>query len=382
MEAVPGVPQLLRVINDRAALDLLVRHGPLSRTSMAQLTGLSHPTATRLLARLEDSGLVIPAGFSEGGKGPNSRLYAINPAAAYFAALDVTPAGTDVAIANLMGDVVARTARTQPAPARVRNAITAALKPLGIGLDRIAQVVIGTPGSINPRTGILEYADHLPGWQEPDIVARLADVLGVDVIVENDVNLAALAENRIGAAAGRADFALFWVGEGLGLGLVMDGGLRRGATGGAGEISYLPGLPPTRLRTGDLGDFQTNAGAPALLELARRHGIAGTTPTAILRAARRRAPALFADWAGRIAVGLAAVTCVLDPELIVLGGPVGTAAGSDLAEPLAAELAAITPRAPSIVVSSVPGNAVQAGALLTCLAAGRERLFNGTTAGR
>jgi predicted NBD/HSP70 family sugar kinase len=381
VNAVPGVPQLLRVINDRAALDLLVRHGPLSRTSMAQLTGLSHPTATRLLARLEQSGLVVTAGFAEGGKGPNSLLYAINPKAAYFAALDVTPAGIEVAVADLTGDVVSRVTRGQPAPTRVRAAVSAAIKPLGIGLDGLAQVVIGTPGSVNPRTRTLEYAEHLPGWQEPDVVARLADALGVDVVVENDVNLAALAEHRIGAARDCSDFALFWMGEGLGLGVVMDGGVRRGATGGSGEISYLPGVPPSRLRPGDPGDFQSSAGEPALLELAGKHGVAGTTATAVLRAARRT-PALFAEWAGRIAVGLAAVTCVLDPELIVLGGPIGTAAGSDLAEPLAERLAAITPHAPRIEVSSVPGNAVAAGALLTSLAAGRERLFNGTTSGR
>jgi predicted NBD/HSP70 family sugar kinase len=382
VDAVPAVPQLLRVINDRAALDLLVRRGPLSRTSMAQLTGLSHPTATRLLARLQRSGLVVEAGFAEGGKGPNSRLYAINPSAAYFAALDVTPGGIDVAIADLTGDVVARRRTVRPAPARVRSAVTAAMRSLGIGLDRLAQVVVGTPGSIDPRTGVLEYADHLPGWQEPDLVARLANLLGVDVVVENDVNLAALAEHRIGAAQGCADFALFWIGEGLGLGVVMDGGLRRGATGGAGEVSYLPvpGMAPTRpLRRVDPGDFQVTAGAPALLELARRHGVPGTTPAAVLRTARRAGSSLFGEWATRIAAGLAAVTCVLDPEVIVIGGPVGTAAGTDLAEPLATELAAITPRAPRVVVSSVRGNAVQAGALLTSLGAGRERLFNATT---
>ena len=78
----PGTPRVLRAMNDRAALDLLLEHGPLSRTRIGKLTGLSKPTASQLLARLEAAGLVLATGTSEGRPGPSAQLYAVNPAAA------------------------------------------------------------------------------------------------------------------------------------------------------------------------------------------------------------------------------------------------------------------------------------------------------------
>ncbi|MGC4111580.1 MAG: MarR family transcriptional regulator [Nocardioides sp.] len=66
----PGTPRMLRGINDRAALDLLLEHGPLSRTRLGELTGLSKPTASQLLTRLEADGLVVASGSSRGGRGP------------------------------------------------------------------------------------------------------------------------------------------------------------------------------------------------------------------------------------------------------------------------------------------------------------------------
>ena len=104
----PGTPRLLRGMNDRAALDLLLEHGPLSRTRLGELTGLSKPTASQLLARLERAGLVVATGVSEGGPGRNAQLYEINPASAYVAALDVTPARIVAAVADVSGRVVGR----------------------------------------------------------------------------------------------------------------------------------------------------------------------------------------------------------------------------------------------------------------------------------
>ena len=87
----PGTPRVLRAMNDRAALDLLLEHGPLSRTRIGKLTGLSKPTASQLLARLEAAGLVLATGTTEGRPGPSAQLYEVNPAAGHAAGLDVTP---------------------------------------------------------------------------------------------------------------------------------------------------------------------------------------------------------------------------------------------------------------------------------------------------
>src|SRR3954452_12034704 len=105
----PGTPRLLRGINDRAALDLLLTHGPLSRGRLGELTGLSKPTASQLLARLERAGLVVAIGVSEGGgRGPAARLYQVNPSAAYVGALDVTPQRIVAAVADVSGRTLGR----------------------------------------------------------------------------------------------------------------------------------------------------------------------------------------------------------------------------------------------------------------------------------
>ncbi|MER7368643.1 MarR family transcriptional regulator, partial [Nonomuraea wenchangensis] len=103
---VPGTPSLLRAINDRAALRALLDRGPLTRPEIGALTGLSKPTASQLLARLQEAGLVVLDGVREGLPGRTAEVYRINPAAAYAGALDVTPDRIEARIADLTGAVV------------------------------------------------------------------------------------------------------------------------------------------------------------------------------------------------------------------------------------------------------------------------------------
>ncbi|MBR7679082.1 winged helix-turn-helix transcriptional regulator, partial [Streptomyces daliensis] len=93
-------------MNDRAALDLLLSQGPLSRSRIGKLTGLSKPTASQLLARLEAAGLVVVTGTSAGRPGPGAQLYAVNPRAAYVAGLDVTPGRILAGVADIAGRTV------------------------------------------------------------------------------------------------------------------------------------------------------------------------------------------------------------------------------------------------------------------------------------
>src|SRR5687768_7437699 len=195
---VPGRPSLMRAINDRAALEVLLERGPLTRPQLSELTGISKPTASQLLSRLEEAGLVVQDGIREGLPGRTAELYRINPAAAYVAGLDVTPARIRAVVADLTGGVAGE--HTLPTPARsgvdavarVQAALDAA--SAGIPRDRLRRVVIGIGGAVDPTTGRLGYAAHIPGWHVPDLGERLTGALGTPVSIENDVNLSALAE--------------------------------------------------------------------------------------------------------------------------------------------------------------------------------------------
>ncbi|WP_446046482.1 ROK family transcriptional regulator [Streptomyces olivaceus] len=393
----PGTPRVLRAMNDRAALDLLLEHGPLSRTRIGKLTGLSKPTASQLLARLEAAGLVLAGGTTEGRPGPGAQLYEVNPAAAYAAGLDVTPARVLAAVADVTGRTVGR--YELPTPGRrpavpvvqqVTDALDGAVKAAGLARSDVHRLVVGTPGAFDPGTGRLRYASHLPGWHSPALLDELAAALPMPVGYENDVNLAAVAEQRLGAARGHEDFVLLWSQEGLGAALVLGGRLHRGWTGGAGEVGFLPvpGAPLVRKvsRTGS-GGFQELAGSQALAGLAREVGVtdvpSGPYPEVaaalVARAARtgdgphRR---LLQTYATRLATGLASLVSVLDPELVVLSGTSLVAGGEALRDLVRDELEELAASRPRLVVGDVTEHPVLRGALESALATTRDEVFD------
>ncbi|GAA2389577.1 ROK family transcriptional regulator [Streptomyces glaucosporus] len=402
----PGTPRVLRAMNDRAALELLLAHGPLSRGRIGALTGLSKPTASQLLARLEDAGLVVATGTSRGRPGPGARLYSLNPAVAHVAGVDVTADRVRAAVADLTGRTVGAfevpvSGRRSPGSAvrQVVAAVDGAAGDAGLSRDGLHRVVIGTPGAFDPRTGRLRYASHLPGWHSPALQEELAAALPMPLEYENDVNLAAVAEQRLGAARGHDDFVLLWNEEGLGAAVVLGGRLHRGHTGGAGEVGFLPvpGVPLMRrvARTGG-GGFQELAGAAAVVRTARELGL--TPPPGPVREA---AAALLARAAGHtgpdgradggpdgpggellrrtataLATGLASVVAVLDPGLVVLSGGVLTAGGEALRTLVQRELAELAAPRPRLVLGAVTGHPVLSGALESALAATRDEVFD------
>ncbi|GAA5071719.1 ROK family transcriptional regulator [Streptomyces similanensis] len=393
----PGTPRVLRAMNDRAALDLLLEHGPLSRTRIGKLTGLSKPTASQLLARLEAAGLVLATGTSEGRPGPNAQLYAVNPAAAHAAGVDVTPRRIRAAVADVTGRTVGAyelpTPGRRPAPpvvGQVTDALDGAVKAAGLARADVHRLVVGTPGAFDPTTGRLRYASHLPGWHSPALLDELAAALPMPVEYENDVNLAAVAEQRLGAARGHQDFVLLWNQEGLGAALVLGGRLHRGWTGGAGEVGFLPvpGAPLVRQVTrANSGGYQELAGSQAIPELARELGVpdvpTGPYPQAVAALVARAADrpsgphrALLTAYATRLATGLASLVSVLDPELVVLGGASLTAGGEVLRALVEAELEELAAARPRLVVGGVRDHPVLRGALESALAATRDEVFD------
>ncbi|MCC9152185.1 ROK family transcriptional regulator [Streptomyces parvulus] len=393
----PGTPRVLRAMNDRAALDLLLEHGPLSRTRIGKLTGLSKPTASQLLARLEAAGLVLAGGTTEGSPGPGAQLYEVNPAAAYAAGLDVTPDRVLAAVADVTGRTVGRyelptPGRRPAAPVvqQVTDALDGAVKAAGLARADVHRLVIGTPGAFDPGTGRLRYASHLPGWHSPTLLDELAAALPMPVEYENDVNLAAVAEQRLGAARGHEDFVLLWNQEGLGAALVLGGRLHRGWTGGAGEVGFLPvpGAPLVRKvsRAGS-GGFQELAGSQALPALARELGLTDLPPgpyheaaaALVARAARTDdAPhrRLLQTYATRLATGLASLVSVLDPELVVLSGTALAAGGETLRDLVRDELEELAASRPRLVVGDVTDHPVLRGALESALATTRDEVFD------
>jgi predicted NBD/HSP70 family sugar kinase len=397
MERRPGTPSLLRELNDRAALDLLLPGTPLTRTQISEQTRVSKVTVAQMLTRLEERGLVAVVGQQEGGRGPNAALYSVVPSSAYVAGLYVEMDLVSAGVADVTGRILAEVSVNPNNAANpvelVRNAVDRACRTAGVEMNRLSAFVIGSPGVVDPRTGDPQLAVNLPDWHE-GVLDSLRGALHRPVIIENDVNLAALAERSVGAARDLGDFVLVWIGGGLGMAAFLGGKVHRGAVGAAGEIGYLPvpGAPlPEDVRHPANGGLQSLVGGNVVRMLAGVFGFAAPTAEEAVSAAVQaaagsasngsgatvaRAEEFLGEVARRVALGVASVSVVLDPGLVVLGGNVGMAGGVPLADRVAAEVARICPASPRVVPTAVSGAPVLRGAMLAAVDQAREDLLD------
>ncbi|WP_250027400.1 ROK family transcriptional regulator [Paractinoplanes maris] len=389
----PGTPRLLRALNDRAALELLLNRGPLTRAQLGEMTGLSKVTASQLVERLEQRGLVRRVGEQAGGRGPNAQLYAVTPGSAHVIGVDVGPDRVVAACADITGSIIGRveqsTKDTDDPVGVVHNAVVQAATDAGTDMSSVRRVVLGTPGLVDPTSGEISFAWDLPRWHR-GLLDDLRRDLHTPVVFGNDVNMAAVAESSTGAAAGVTDFVLIWAGRGVGLASVIDGRLHQGHTGAAGEIGYLPvagaevprHLARKASKGGVRGAFQSIAGADAVKAIGKKYGFRGAEASDVVRNAVEAGPAgepVLDELAGRLALGVAATCVVLDPPLVVLAGEVSQAGGPALAARVENEVATITLVNPKVVITGVAAEPVLHGALHTALAAVRDEVFGSTT---
>ncbi|MEU0835721.1 ROK family transcriptional regulator [Streptomyces sp. NPDC005969] len=391
----PASPSTARAINDRLALRLLQQDGPLTATQLKTLTGLSRPTVADLVERLQGAGLIRVVGESGAARrGPNARLYGIVADRAHLAALDVRTDSVAVVVADLLGVTLAEATL----PIGSDTGTDAAAEQAAALLERTAReagavplhsVGIGAPGLIDPVTGELHDTTGLPAWHRR-LVRVLQQRLPATVLVENETNLAAVAEHRAGAARDRDTFVLLWLGHGIGAAVMLDGKLRRGASGGAGEIGFLPvpGTTGVPSAVSCDGGFHSLAGSVPVCELARGHGIdvhtrpgSGEQEPAAASAVRAalagegEGEAFLGALADRLAVGAAAVASVIDPGCVVLAGEVGHAGGDALASRVEERLAMMSPLRTEVRAGALGGSAVLRGALLAAREAAQDELF-------
>jgi predicted NBD/HSP70 family sugar kinase len=373
-------PQLIRALNEQLLLSQIRQVGPCSRADLARISGLSKPTVSQALANVERSGLVRIAGQRTGVPGRSALLYEIRPDAGFVLGLDIGQNYLRGALADLTGEIRAKhSARTKASSVRGRVAELIGLAEslcadAGVARSDITQTVIGSPGVYDPRRGAMALTGGLAGLlSRPAVLAGLREAFGADLVLENDVDAAALAEQARGHGREFSSFAFVWIGTGIGLGLVLDGRLHRGAHGVAGEIAYMPISEPQGADEQDArrrGTLEAAGSAPAVVRAARRAGMRG--PVSALRvfeaAARgdERAAGVVAAEARLVAKAISAVVTVVDPALVVLGGGIGQAPG--FAAAVTAELRGLAPVLPEVRVSALGTDAVIDG----CLASGAE----------
>jgi predicted NBD/HSP70 family sugar kinase len=380
---------LLRQLTEQAVLEAVFRHGPITRPQIAGQTGLSKPTVSQAVARLERSGLVHQVGHRRGMPGRVATLYSVNQQMGFVVGVDVGGSRVRAAVANLPGEILFEEQRATHQRGggyvvrQIANMARAMATRAGIDWSLLARAGIATPGVVDPRTRRLHLAANIASWEGMRLEEALVAALGVPVEIGNNVNLAAVGEKWQGLARDVSTFAYLAVGAGVGMGLVLDDELFVGARGAAGEIAYLPLAPdPLDPRHRSHGALEDMAGGSAIV------AAAGSAPgwdrplpasaEEVFRLAREGyepARRIVEEEGGRIGMAIASACGVIDPELVVLGGGIG---GNPLVlEPAKATASALLPFVPRIETSMLGDRAALYGGVAVALRAARDDLLWG-----
>ena len=388
MRSTHGTPSWLGAVNDRVGLSALLDHGPLTRNRICELVGVSKPTASMMMNRLIAAGVVEERGQVSGGSGRNATLYAARSDRALGVAIAIDAHELRASVVDAAGgprpvvrtalpaDPAARSAVGEVAAA-IRDASTAA----GTDPDEVHTICIGTAGYVDPGGAGTLFSETLPGWPTTGLRATLEAELGVVAFIENDVNLAALAERATGAGVDRDVFALLWLGNGVGASFDVAGDLHRGTFGGAGEIGFLPLSADARALDDAASTSQDLVGAVAVRRLAAAHGLPADDYQGAIEAIGASPDRdLIIDQLGeRIAHISLALLATLDPGLLVLAGPTAAVGGPRLVEAVERDIRRLSRWYPDVVATHVEGDAVLAGARAFLAAKVRDELL-GTVA--
>lgn len=233
--------------NQSVILDA-IRRSPtgLSRVELASATGLSAQTISNICRRLLDREFIVAAGQQISGPGKPRTILRLNPSGRFALGVHLDPTVTTFVILDLTGSVVARSRHPTPTStdpdviiANLVSAISELVSASGVSRDRIAGVGIAAPGPIDRVRGTVVDPPHLVGWHHVQLRDALAEGTGFPAILDKDVTAAAVAEMWAGGPSGLGSFAFFYLGTGIGAGLVVRDEAVRGSSDNAGEIGHI-----------------------------------------------------------------------------------------------------------------------------------------------
>lgn len=352
----------LRRLNTTVVLRALHRRSPRTLAELAASTGLSRPTVEAAVEELAERGLVGESVEESGERPPGrpARRFRFRTEAGYVLGADIGLHKMVLLLADLGGTVLAVQRRDiDPelgGSARLDLLRHGAEAFLDTHAPRRAAVLarcVGVPGVVD--TGGVVTSVVVPEWSGVDLGRLLQDGEPGHTLVENDVNLAVLAERWQGAATLAGDVVCVLTGHRVSCSLTIGGRLHRGRRGGAGELGMLPLLGMSTAQEALKWSGARRDGESEVAALAR----AADT-------AEPRALAAVADFADRLAPGIAALSLAVDPELIVLTGG-ATPVGRHLVPLLQERLHPMTLHVPRIALSTLGERGVAIGAVRKAL---------------
>lgn len=349
-----GTPQFMKSINRATIVDALVKNSPISQTRICEITGLSRATVSTIVNELKQERLIVEVSKEVSTGGRRQTLLKLDENAGYVVGIDLGGTKMVGAVTNLNGKFIVKMrwptkSSDDDGPetilATLINFIKTLIAKAGVDIEKVRGIGIGVPGVVRPG-GVVEWAPNLK-WRNLDLASELVAAIKRPVFIENDVNLLALGEYWYGAAQGCQSMACLAVGTGIGAGIIINGQLYSGVHQAAGEIcnllvdrSYL-GKDFTQY-----GCLEMLASGPAIAkqymtalqnnaenkknkdngsnnESGEESNLTGAE--LVFNEAARDNPIakqIIEEFSQNISMAIIALTTVLDPDVIVLGGGV------------------------------------------------------------
>lgn len=353
-----ATPRLLRRINAQRVLDALREGGPARVTELVARTELSRPTVDAVADDLVRLGWVEELVAATGGRGRPARSLAFQPRAGYVAGVDIGEVKVRAAVADLAGEVVAERLHLFDSEDRlpaIRATAAAVLADAGVASP--VSSCVGCTGPMDPRTGHVLFSSVFP--DDFDLAGAMASVLTGPLVVENDCNLAVIAEH---ARTGSDDIVCVLAGERVGAGIMVGGQILRGHSGAAGEIAFLA------------LDEPSSGIAPLVRRLA-----GGREPQALFAAASAgdaEALAIVDQVERAFSGGVVMTAQLVNPEIVVLSGGAARA-GEVLIAPLRRRVEAMVRMPPRVEASPLAERGPLLGAIRLALDALEPHLLDG-----
>ena len=378
----------MRELNASGLLDLVRKHGRVSRPQLAELSGLSLPTVNARTKTLLEAGYILGSGETESRGGRPARLLEFNGKFGYIVGIDVGGFRVSVALSDLAGDTISL--EQQPLEEHVHGegvmeVVQTTLHQLLISqnlrFENLIAVGLSTPGLVDPMTKEVSFVPNIPGWARLRPVKQLEKLLGKPVVVENDVNAAIEGEKWRGAAREVQNAVFVSTGRGVGAGILIEGKLYRGLDGAAGEIGLQREFHDEEPLDGLFGPFERRASELGMVqryrELTKKED-SKIGACDIFQAAvdgEETAQRVLEETSSVLAGGLVNLCAVLAPQLLILGGDMACADGA-LADPVRRRLGRTLPNPPQVVVSKLRDRAPVLGVTRLALEVANQEIFS------
>jgi glucokinase len=385
-------PPVMKTMNRLSLLTLIMEHGPISRSGLAKLSRLSKPTVSAQVESLIRKRLVSETGAGESGRrgGKKPTHLEFNAAYGCLAVGEIDPLEIRLAVTDLKGSIIAQAQfRTEAqlgaasVTGRLKQGLGKLLKQSG-RREQLCLIAIAAPGRVDVRRGVILEAGNIFNWENVPIADPLGSVFKTPVLVDNVVNLAALAEMEFGAAQGVEDFVLVRHDTGIGCGVVLGGKLHRGSNWAAGEIAhFILDLNQAGKDWTPRGYLELQVGADRLSEkMKRAHEFRETLPRFLdgdgelaalfqgFKHGHAAARKIVTELVLHLGVAIAHVAATYDPSLVVLQG--------EIFPPLLEDIEQVVTRAvpwlPRLAVSKLGKDAALRGAIVAARAQAHEEI--------